>query len=56
MDENKAVTFKIEGGKFIINVDPNKDGEAVIEIKIDMIEVPDEVVSLFKKDDEPQAA
>jgi len=49
-EEIKALTFEIVDGKFLIKVDPNKDGENVVEIKIDMLEVPDEVLSLFKKD------
>jgi hypothetical protein len=49
MDEKKVVDFKIEGDKFIICVDTNKDGENLIEIKINLLEVPDEVVALIKK-------
>ena len=48
--ENKVVEFKIEDGKMIIKVDPNKDGEAVISISVNIAEIPDEVVSAFKKD------
>ena len=48
-EEKKAVEFKVEGGKFYIKVDPNKDGQPVLELFIDIAEVPDEVISLFKK-------
>ena len=48
-EENKAVIFKIEEGKLIILVDPNKDGEAVLDLVLDLKEVPDEILSLFRK-------
>lgn len=48
--ENKMVDFKIEDGKFIISLDANKDGEPVLFLSLDLKEVPDEIVSLFKKD------
>jgi len=49
MEENKVVDFKIEDGNLIIKVDPNKDGENLIEIKVNMLEVPDEIISAIKK-------
>jgi len=53
MSLDKAFDFKIEGGFLIITADPNKDGQNVLELKIDLTEVPDEVMSaLSKKDDD----
>lgn len=53
MSLEKAFEFKIEGGFLIITADPNKDGQNVLELKIDLAEIPDEVLSaLSKKDDE----
>ena len=49
MPENKIVDFKFEGSKLIINVDPNKDGEVVLSVSLDMAEIPDEVASFFAK-------
>ncbi len=48
-EEKKVLDFKVEDGKFKIKVDPNKDGEAVVELMVDLKEVPDEVLSIFKK-------
>jgi hypothetical protein len=47
--ENKVVDFKVEGGKVIITVDPNKDGQAVLVVAVDIAEIPDEVIDMFKK-------
>ena len=51
MSLDKALEFKIEAGMLIILVDPNKDGQNVLEVKIDLAEVPDEVLSALKKSD-----
>ncbi|MCK5615253.1 hypothetical protein KAR91_76020 [Candidatus Pacearchaeota archaeon] len=48
--EAKKLDFKMEDGKFVILVDPNADGEPLLRIMINLSEVPDEIVSLFKKD------
>lgn len=53
MEEKKAVVFKIDGGFFYISVDPNKDGQNVLELKVDLAEVPDEVISALKSKDAP---
>ena len=45
----KVVTLKIEDQQLIIRVDANKDGEAVLEVRVNILEVPDEVISLLKK-------
>lgn len=50
MSLEHAIEFKVEGGFLIVNVDPNKDGQNVIELKVDLAEVPDEVLSAIKKD------
>lgn len=49
VQENKAVSFKIEGGLLIISVDSNKDGQPLLETRLFLEEVPDEVLGLFKK-------
>ena len=43
--------FKVDEGKFIISVDPNKDGQPVVFLSVDLTEVPDEIASLFKKEE-----
>ena len=47
--ENKKVEFKIEEGNLIIIVDMNQDGESLLELKIKLAEVLDEIASFFKK-------
>jgi hypothetical protein len=49
MEEKKALDFKIDGGKFILSFDPNKDGQPVLSLSVDLVEVPDEVISLISK-------
>ena len=49
MEEKKALSFEVIDGSLVIKVDPNKDGQAVVELKVNLTEVPDEVVALFKK-------
>ena len=49
VEENKALSFSFDGAKLNIAIDPNKNGSPVIEIKVDMAEVPSEVLSLFTK-------
>jgi hypothetical protein len=45
--ENKAVDFTFDGSKLMIVVDPNKDGEPVLRLEIELAEIPDEVMSLL---------
>jgi hypothetical protein len=45
----KSVEFVFDGSTLIIKVDPNKDGQAVMTINIDMSEIPDEVMSAMMK-------
>lgn len=47
--EKKAFDMNLEGEYLLISVDPNKDGEKLIEIKLHLKEVPDEVLGIFKK-------
>lgn len=47
--EKKSVVLKIDGGKLIIVVDPNKDGDALLVVSVDLAEVPDEVIEVFKR-------
>lgn len=49
MEEKKALFFGIEGTKFIVGFDPNKDGQPVMKLEIDILEVPDEIVALVSK-------
>lgn len=49
MGEHKAIDFKIEDGKLKIAVDPNQDGEPVLKVEVDLAELPDEVISAFRK-------
>ena len=44
------IDFKVEEGKLVINVDPNEDGEPVVSVVVDIVEIPDEVMDLLKKD------
>lgn len=47
--EGKVLKVKIEEGKLIIDIDPNKDGQVVMSVSLDLAEVIDEVASIFKK-------
>lgn len=49
MPENKALSFEIVEGDLVIKVDPNKNGKNLIELKIDLAEVPAEIMSVLKK-------
>jgi len=49
MEEKKALEVKFEGEYLVISVDPNKDGEKVVELKVALKEVPDEVLGALKK-------
>lgn len=45
--EGKLVDFKFEGTKLLVTVDPNKDGQCVLKVEVDLAEIPDEVLSLI---------
>ena len=47
--KDKKVTLELKDGKLEIMVDANKDGEAVIQISVDLSEVADEVIDLIKR-------
>jgi hypothetical protein len=47
--DNKTVSMTVDDGNLVIKVDPNKDGDAVIVLYINLLEVPDELVNAFKK-------
>ena len=49
MSTENVVEFSIEEGNLIVNVDPNKDGQNVIELKVNLLEVPDEILSALQK-------
>jgi len=46
--DGKIVDFGVKDSKFVITVDPNQDGEALLKIELDLAEAPDELLSLFK--------
>jgi hypothetical protein len=48
--EVKTVSMKVEDGKLIIAVDPNKNGTPLMKLSVDIAEVPAEVAAAFKKD------
>jgi hypothetical protein len=45
--ENQAVKFEFVGSKLLIAVDPNRDGGPVLKLEIDLMEIPDEVMSVI---------
>lgn len=47
--EAKVVNYKVDGTVLVVTVDPNKDGTAVIEIKIPIMEVFNEILGAVKK-------
>lgn len=47
--ENKVIDFQILDGKFVVVVDPNKNGIAVLKVELNLAEIPAEVLSLFNK-------
>jgi len=53
MSLENVVEFRIDGGMLIIEVDPNKDGQNVLVVNVDLAEIPDEVLSVLKKDETP---
>ncbi len=45
---DKKIGFEFEGGKLIVKVDLNGDGEPVLKLELDLKEVPEEVVAAWK--------
>jgi len=42
-------SFKVEGSKLLIEVDLNEDGQPVMGMFVDILEIPDEVMSAMGK-------
>ena len=53
--ENKAVEMIFEGTKLQVTVDPNKDGVPVLTLTVDLMEIPDEVMSAIAAARAPKA-
>ena len=54
--ENKKVSFEFVDGVLIVKVDLNGDGQPIVELKINALEIPDEVLDLIKaKKEAPKA-
>lgn len=53
-EENKKLDFKFEGGKLLLSVDLNKDGDKLLELAVDLSEAADEIIEFFKKDKEAE--
>lgn len=49
MSDKKVVSYKLEGANLVIGVDPNGDGEAVLEVKVNGMEALQEIMALFGK-------
>lgn len=47
--EVKTISYKIEGTMLVISVDPNKDGNPVLEVRVPLVEVLNEIGSLIAK-------
>ena len=53
----KVVDFKFDLTRLILKIDTDRDGEALLELEIDLAEVFDEIKSsLIKKDSGPASA
>jgi len=48
MEENKAIDLSVSEGKFVLNVDSNKDGDKVAKINIALNEAVEEAFSRGK--------
>lgn len=51
----KVVDFSFQFTKLVLKIDTDRDGEALLELEIDLAEVFDEIQSMGKKDNEPAA-
>ena len=45
----KAFSFDFSGSDLVIKVDSNRDGQPILELKIALAEIPDEVFDRVKK-------
>lgn len=43
------VSFKVEEGKLKVGVDINEDGQPVLEVVLDLKELPEEVIEAWKE-------
>lgn len=44
-EEKKVYSLKFTDGKLLIELDPNRDGQPVMKLEVDVMEIPDEVIS-----------
>jgi hypothetical protein len=51
MSENKKVKVEFEGSDLMLKVDLNQDGESVIELKLKLVELLDEIGMMVKPKD-----
>lgn len=49
MSDVKAIDFKVEGGFFVLTLDPNKNGTPILTLKLNLAEVPVEILDALKK-------
>ena len=47
--ETKAASWAVEGSTLVISVDLNKDGQPLLTVRLEMAEIPDEVLSAIMK-------
>ena len=56
MEEKKKLAFAFVDGKAVLTVDSDMDGKPVLELKLDLSEVLDEIVAAIKnRKKEPEA-
>lgn len=48
-EEVKVISYKVEGSKLVIAVDPNKDGQPVLKLELDALEAFNEIASALGK-------
>lgn len=49
VEEGKVVSFHVVDGKFLIELDLNKDGKPLLALSLDIAQVPAEIASVFAK-------
>lgn len=45
---NPQFDLKFEGAKAVITIDPNKDGQPLLKVELDLLQIPAEVKELIK--------
>lgn len=50
------VAVKWEDGKVVVKVDMNEDGEPILELKLDVKELPEEAIAAWKEAKKPKEA